>query len=303
MFASGQPRAFTCLRCQFRLAHLRDPRSLLVARPRRLLSVSTSLADNGQNATWHDSQDVWSPPDRWERTFKALQSRGKSRGRARRDVEKKTITLPMNRLGVPADVLVIHGAEGDLSQANDHQEQNEITKEEAKLTSADIVAAIEEENRDASPAAIVRQIDSLRPSLSEDGAKDAYIPRSEFDRLFHLLVNGYTFSQLQLYVERKARAVDSQEDRLMPKFKKDEESDRSVFTFSEWRPEIVPIDGHFPRRWMWYTRSGGTRKERIAWYLMRKYWQLKIIEEPEPVGQVQLRTIASTFDLLAGGCK
>jgi hypothetical protein len=312
MFARANRRGFVCLQCQLRIARrdaLRPPIFL-----RRTYSDSSSPATDLDDETTAGAGTVVHfnassrPHERGARressneTTAQLRSEfdagsgrpkvrfvaheknspGKRHGRENRD---RTVALPMNRLGKPADVLVLEETVDEPNQDSRKARKGSNPPDTHTVSAEEIIASIKEQKRNASPAEINRMIDSLRPASS---LESTVIPRREYERIHQLLFEGYTTDQLNVYTAYAKKTIKSKGQAVNVR--------QRAFEVSEW------TSGNGSATTNPAQNQANSVKEKKISHIIRKCWDVEVLEEIECLGHLLVKAKERTFTLLTVGC-
>jgi len=288
MLALRTSSAFVCLRCQFKLAQ-----------PRRFPSIArlgpySSLQITEQDAT---KQRLRSPP-------KPVNPHplGKLRGRCGKRVREGSASLGVESLGTPAEVIILRDAEHD-DVREDFTKAPETKKGKA-LKQEEILASLQDEKTTPAQDEVNKQIESLRPQPPLDPDEHTYLSQVEFQKLYSLLYDGFTLKQLSNYFAScTGVAKDGVEDEMLQGLIKGTSKGKKPAHQSEWRPGTSPIDKRLPEGNIGALRKkqGPVGKYILADQILRKAWDIILLEEIESLGELEVSLKHWQLSLLTAG--
>ncbi|KAI9703655.1 MAG: hypothetical protein M1836_007425 [Candelina mexicana] len=216
---------------------------------------------------------------------------GRLRGSRGNYVREQSASLDALSLGVPSEVIILRDAKIDRSSTPKPTGEDEVV---GSLSAAEIVSSFEAEKELISPEEINNNIDKHRPANTKK-----VLRRSDFNDLAKELHDGFTFSQLSHYLENlefneKLRAVRSS---LGPK----PTEEPAVLERSAWTIGVTPFAEHKFDTGCYNDSVDLTRKENLAVRVLRDGWDIKIKEEIESIGELELRLRPQKLSLLVNG--
>ncbi|KAI9790337.1 MAG: hypothetical protein M1835_001011 [Candelina submexicana] len=287
MFASTSTGGSICFRC-----HLRLTRACLTPKRSGKSAQRTVLSPQARPNTTQTIAAAEPPAERppHGRPNNA-HPLGRLRGSRGNYVRAQSASLDALSLGVPSEVIILRDAKIDRSSTPKPTGEDEVV---GSLSAAEILSSFEAEKELISPEETNNNIDKHRPADTKK-----VLRRSDFNDLAKELHDGFTFSQLSHYLEdlefdENLRAVRSS---LRPKHTEEP----AILERSAWTLGVTPFAGHKFDSGRYNDSVDLTRKENLAIRVLRDGWDIKIKEEIESIGELELRLRPQKLSLLVNG--
>ncbi len=166
-----------------------------------------------------------------------------------------------------------------------------VHEEVEPLSAADMLSSVEAERELISAEDINNNIDKHRPAKTKH-----ILAKKEFDGLAKELHDGFTVPQLTRYLENLEITVRSKAVKTLSGPKPTEEL--PVLERSAWTSGITPFVERKLDSGLYYDSGYLTRKQNLAIRVLRNGWNLKIKEEVDSIGELELRVTPQKLSLL-----
>lgn len=299
MVARSSQRAFICLECQ--LYCLRSPsnRTLRAKLPHRPFSISRPPFAPSDSASVQLQQKTLVPSGVGkERSHGIPQPRlirlRKFRGKDGKEFSENSVSLAVQSLGKPAEVIIIRDAKSNKippEQEEEHELENtEDSTEENKRISGEIIASLKDGKARVSQDIVNEQIDKLWPVQTLHNQPGALLTKSEYERVAKLLRDRFTTAQLLQYALPRAKKMKSPKEEEWP------------IGWSFWRrPSQSPVSVKYfdPK----YARSVPKTKPKLIKFIVESLWNVETAGEAELVGQITGTLKTGDLMLLTSGSR
>ncbi|OCK76695.1 hypothetical protein K432DRAFT_428534 [Lepidopterella palustris CBS 459.81] len=307
MLARKTSSAFICLQCQLRLA-----------RPRQIPPIARTIPSS--NFSSHSRLFSVDDEDAAEQRFslrpKTVNPRplGRLRGRRGKLVREGSAALGIESLGAPSEIIVLRDVNDNTSE--DIPELLESKKTEP-LKQADILASLQNENVTLAEGELNKQIESLRPqhhSSQIDPKDPIYVSQAEFRNIYNSLYNGFTAAQLSRYFAESTGVaitgvkkevlqglIKGVKKEVLQGLIKGVKSKQPVYQ-TAWNPGTSDIAKRLPAGNVVTQRKGKTATKIIlADQILRKCWNVLVLEEIESPGEIEVSMKRWQLSLLSAG--
>lgn len=143
---------------------------------------------------------------------------------------------------------------------------------------------------------ILENIDELRP-------EHRILPTREFKDVFDILMNGFTCTQLDSYVQRhQLRQWEGDETPLLGVLSELSKPQPWIVGQSMWTPEVKGAVEEVDQPLMGYVLKSMTPKQRLVMQLMRECWAMSVQELIDGQGVLEVQLRAREFKLLTCKC-
>ncbi|KAI9720825.1 MAG: hypothetical protein M1812_002664 [Candelaria pacifica] len=287
MFSSTSTGGSICLRCQLRLTRPRlTPKSS--GRPPQRARLSPQVRTNTTEATAAAEPSVPRPTYAGSK-YEYAQPLGKLRGAPGSYVREHSATLDAMSLGVPSEVIILRDAKIERSSARELTDPDEEVR---LMSAAEMLSSVEVEKELIGAEVINSNIDQHRPA----DVRERTITKEAFDSLYKELHDGFTMPQLTRYLEHLKTSLKSEAEATSSDLKPTEEP--PVLERSAWTLGVTPFVEHKLDNYLYKDSRDLTRKENLAIRVLRDGWGLRIKEEIESLGELELRLRPQKLSLL-----
>ncbi|OCL08393.1 hypothetical protein AOQ84DRAFT_340442 [Glonium stellatum] len=293
MLAPRASSAFVCLRCQVKLAQPQRLPSIARLGPYSSFS-SAPLRTTRQDVTKRKLRGPLKPIN--------PRPLGNLRGRYGKQVRVGSASLGIESLGAPAEVIILRDAERD--DVTEDVPTPQETKEGKALKQEEILASLQDERMPPAQDEVNKQIESLRPQPALSPDEHIYLSQAEFQKLYSLLYDGFTLKQLSNYFASCTGVTkDNVKGEILQGLIKGSSKGKRPAHQSEWRPGTSPIAKRLPggNIGMLRKRQGPVGKYILADQILRKAWDIVLLEEIESLGELEISLKRWQLSLLTIG--
>lgn len=147
-------------------------------------------------------------------------------------------------------------------------------------------------------------LDLVMDNIEELRPMHRILPSTEFKAVFDLLLNGFTSTQLESYVERQhTREEEGDESPLVESIPDDLSTTRPwILEQSAWSPDVKGALQDIPHPLKGYILKSMPPKQRLVMLLMRECWGMSVQEVMDGQGVLEARLRDTEFKLLTCKC-
>jgi hypothetical protein len=208
---------------------------------------------------------------------------GKPNGLRRHNLREERYGLDLEALGKESEILV-------LKESRINFTTPKIIENSQAPEPVDILTRVNNETGLPTFTEVEKNIEELRPKESR------YLNWEEFQSLQARLTDGFTVPQLERYI-RSLEALCSGDRELEGQTSSSASS--PILRISAWMPGIsenVVLFDESPLRG--YRSEAFTQKQRIVLDILRRHWQLEVLELNEDIGEIEIELRAIDLELL-----
>ncbi|KAF2114438.1 mitochondrial inner-membrane-bound regulator-domain-containing protein [Lophiotrema nucula] len=292
MLASRASGAFVCLRCQLRLARPTAP----------AVSRLPSHASFSASARRHDALDdaLAGPPPRPKNKV-SKHPLGKIKRRKGKTIRETTAAVDVKTLGEDSEILVLKEVDEGPRQKEEPPAPQPLPD---SAESPSLLASLKEEAGEVkvTQEKVNERLDDLRPKTHDDPDEPHYLPYATFLQLHKTLTDGFTVTQLSKYFSAAQGIGRNRVGAQVLKGLKG--TKKNVAGRTEWQPGTTPL----ATRLVGGAMTMFKRKERrfinkpmIVDQILRKVWNVVLLEEIEASGEIEISLKSWQVALLTAG--
>jgi hypothetical protein len=299
MVARSSQRAFVCFECQLKRIRSPSNHTIRARIPRQSFCSSGPRFVPGDSASIQLQQKTREPADvRKPRVHGTPQPRlirlRRLRGKDGKEFSENSVSLAVQSLGKPAEVIIIRDAKLNKNppeQEEEHELENtEDNAEESKRISGEIIASLKDGQVEVSQDIVNEQINKLWPVQALPNQPGALLTKSEYDRVATLLRDRFTTVQLLRYALPLTKKLKSPKEKDWP------------IGWSFWRSSSqspASVKNFDPK----YARSVPKAKPKLIRFIVEALWKVETAGQAELAGQITGTLKTGDLMLLTSGSR
>ena len=284
-----------CIRCQYRLAIRRRPRSECrnrlsdITPTRHLTSGHRLLQKESQSVTFEQAREELSP---LARNFNGVKPQPLLRKSYKRSDLYSTATLEIDSLGKPTEIIMLQESQVGSSlhalKAEDALENHHVN-----ISPTGMLENIQEENASVDIEGASINIENLKTSwLSQLQNRHSTLTKIKYLQLVNSLQEGFTHSQLIGYYRKRIAKLPKSVLELAHPYS------IKAIARSSWVPGCSPFPGraadHIAEK-IEASENALRLKNSVAERIVQVLWNFKV---PEEVGELDIRIKPPYFDII-----
>jgi hypothetical protein len=218
----------------------------------------------------------------------------KLRGKDGKEFSENSVSLAVQSLGKPAEVIIIRDAKLNKNPPEQEEEleleNTEDNIEENKRISGEIIASLKDGQAEVSQDIVNEQINKLWPVQALQNQPGALLTKAEYERVVKLLRDRFTTAQLLQYAVPLAKKLKSPKEKEWP------------IGWSFWRcssQSPTSVKNFDPK----YARSVPKTKPKLIRFIVEALWRVETAGEAELVGQITGTLKTGDLMLLTSGSR